>query len=228
MQIFNRDPQSDTGPELRLSPTNDPVDRPPVAFSDASPVEGPPEGSAAIDLSSIGGHIASVLSAAEEAATRIRTEAEQAATNLRESATRFAEGARATAARETETAHAEAQRLVEEAKEAARATAADAEEYAAEQRRQADIQAAATRREGEQRAAALGDVAQNRHAALLADLSATETRVADLAVALHGVALRLEQALGGTSTKPPPAEDSLNSVLAPRAPASDPSATRSG
>jgi hypothetical protein len=123
----------------------------------------------------------------------------------------------AAAARAKQAAAADAQRVVDEAQAAAHTARAEAERYSEERRREAEIQAAVVIRDGEERAAATGDLARSRHAVLLADLAATEARMRDLVTGLRGVAVRLEEVLGGgTASEPSLGEASLDATLAQR------------
>ena len=72
-------------------------------------------------------------------------------------------------------------------------------------------------RDGDERAAATGDLARSRHAVLLADLAATEARMRDLVTGLRGVAVRLDEVLGGgTASEPSSGQGSLDATLSQR------------
>jgi hypothetical protein len=193
----------------------------PSSLPDQSPATPADEGvtsppSQPVDLSLVGEHIAAVLGAAETSANKIREQAEQERDRLLERVSQMAGETLAAVERTKEAAEADAQRLIDEATAAAEAVRAKAEQNAQKRRREAENQAAVVIRDGEERAAATGDLARRRHAVLLADLAATETRMRDFAGSLHGVALRLEEVLGGGVANESLGEDSLDATLAGR------------
>ena len=135
----------------------------------------------------------------------------------------------AAAARTKQAAEADAQRVVDEANAAAHAMRAEAERDAEERRREAEIQAAVVIRDGEERAAATGELARSRHSVLLADLAATEARMRDLVTGLRGVAVRLDQVLGGgTASEPSVGEGSLDATLSERVTEGQPAGAAEG
>jgi hypothetical protein len=202
------EPKSENAPEAENGPNSEnelsasPERRATVASDEAlTSLQSP-----AVDLSRVGEHVAAVLGAAETSANKIREQAEQER-----------DGFLAAAARAKQVAEADAQRVVDEAQAAAQATRAEADRYAEERRREAEIQAAVVIRDGEERAASTGELARSRHAVLLADLAATEARMRDLVTGLRGVAVRLDEVLGGgTASEPSSGGASLDATLAQR------------
>jgi len=208
-------PKAESAPRIEIEPTASPEPSPDT-LPDVTPTS--PE-SHTIDLSRVGEHVAAVLGAAETSANKIREQAEQDRDRLHQQTSQMVDETLAAAARAKQAAEADAQRFLDEAQTAARTTRAEAERYAEERRRDAEIQAAVLIREGEERAAATGDLARTRHAVLLADLEATETRMRDLVTGLRGVAVKLEQVLGGGTAIEPLSGDgsgSLDATLAQR------------
>jgi len=144
-------------------------------------------------LAQLGEHVASVLTAAEAAATKLREEAENEARQTRKQAEEAASDLRTRFEAQIETDRSEARRQVALAEQEARATRADADSYAETRRREADAESIRIVRDAEQRASQLADAAAERHRVLLADISASENRMQHLATSLREVANRLEE-----------------------------------
>jgi len=152
----------------------------------------PPRGS---DFDRLGGHVSSVLTAAEEAAVRIQEEARQEAERVREQAENEAT-ARAEAAREdADATRAEAKRLRSETEEWTKQTRTAAEKYAADRRSEAEAEARTILTAAELQAAAFGKDAERRQQALKMDISLAEDRLRQLASGLHDLAARLDKLL---------------------------------
>jgi hypothetical protein len=83
-------------------------------------------------------------------------------------------------------------------------------------------------RDGEERAAATGELARSRHSVLLADLAATEARMRDLVTGLRGVAVRLDQVLGGGTASEPSVGEGLDATLSQRVTEGQPAGAAEG
>ena len=152
----------------------------------------PPLGS---DFDRLGGHVSSVLTAAEEAAVRIQEEARQEAERVREQAENEAT-ARAEAAREdADVTRIEAKRLRSETEDWTKQTRTAAEKYAADRRSEAETEARTILTAAELQAAAFGKDAERRQQALKMDISLAEDRLRQLASGLHDLAARLDKLL---------------------------------
>jgi hypothetical protein len=149
------------------------------------------------DLAQLGEHVTSVLAAAESAAQKLRSDAEQDAQRTREQAAEAADTLRERAATDAEAERAEARRQVSLAEEEAQATRAEADSYAERRRREANDEAMRLVRDAEQRASQLASIAAERHRVLLVNVSASETRMRNLAGSLRDVASRLEEVSEG-------------------------------
>jgi hypothetical protein len=147
------------------------------------------------DFDRLGGHVSSVLTAAEEAAVRIQEEARQEAERVREQAETEAV-ARAEAVREdADATRAEAERLRSEAERWTKQTRAAAEKYAAERRAEVEIEARKILTAAELQAASFSKEAERRQQALKMDISLAEDRLRQLASGLHDLAARLDKLL---------------------------------
>ena len=152
----------------------------------------PPLGS---DFDRLGGHVSSVLAAAEEAAVLIQEEARQEAERVREQAENEAT-ARAEATREdADATRAEAKRVRSETEEWTKQTRTAAEKYAADRRSEAEAEARTILTAAELQAAAFGKDAERRQQTLKMDISLAEDRLRQLASGLHDLAARLDKLL---------------------------------
>ncbi len=152
----------------------------------------PPRGS---DFDRLGGHVSSVLTAAEEAAVRIQEEARQEAERVREQAENEAT-ARAEAAREdADATRAEAKRLRSETEEWTKQTRTAAEKYVADRRSEAEAEARKILTAAELQAASFSKEAERRQQALKMDITLAEDRLRQLASGLHDLAARLDKLL---------------------------------
>jgi hypothetical protein len=143
----------------------------------------------------LGTHVSSVLSAAEEAAARIKQEAQLEARRVREHAEKEA-GARVLAARdEAEATKAEVERLRVETAEWTNQTRTAAETYASDRRAEAEADAAKILANAEQQAVALRQGAERQRQALELDISLAESRLRELVTGLHDLAERLDNLL---------------------------------
>jgi hypothetical protein len=173
------------------------------------------------DFDRLGGHVSSVLTAAEEAAVRIQEEARQEAERVREQAENEA-AARAEAVREdADATRAEAERLRSEAEEWTKQTRTAAEKYAAERRSEAETEARKILTAAELQAASFSKEAERRQQALKMDISLAEDRLRQLASGLHDLAARLDKLLSTPFTGAEQgdlaagADDSLIDALGP-------------
>jgi cell division septum initiation protein DivIVA len=164
------------------------------------------------DFERLGTHVGTVLSAAEEAAARIKQEAQLEAKRVREHADTEA-GARVMAARdEAEATKAEVERLRAEAAEWANQARAAAEAYSADRRAEAEAEGAKIVATAERQGVALRQEAERRRQALELDISLAESRLRELVSGLHDLAERLDKLL---STPAVTEDDSLIDALAP-------------
>jgi hypothetical protein len=156
----------------------------------------PASESVGLNMANVGEHVASVLTSAESAAQKIRAEAEQDAKDSRQEAARVAADIRERATEEAQAERASTRRLVEEAEATSHGIRSDADLYADERRREADAQAIQVVRDAERRAAAIADSSGERHRVLLTNITASETRLRELAKSLRGVAATLDDVVG--------------------------------
>lgn len=175
------------------------------AASDADQVGGRVSGRGeGADLAGVGDHIASVLAAAETAASNLRAAAEEEATEIRLSVTH-----------ESEAARASARQIVEEAEAAGAEIRREADRYAEDRRRTADEQAATIVSEAKRNALSIAETAQERHRVVLTNIATSEVRLRDLAKNLRSVASALDTVVGDGPTREN-VEDDLGDSLRPR------------
>jgi hypothetical protein len=136
----------------------------------------------AVDYAQLGEHVASVLNAAELAATAIRTQAEQ------EGAAQVTE-----AGRQAGKILHEAEGLRTEAEEANRLMREQAESYAERTRRDADVEASRLLEAAQKAAATLAREEELRQRELREDIERTEKRLTELGAGLRDLATRLDE-----------------------------------
>jgi hypothetical protein len=197
--------QATTG-EAQMDNADDRAGAPPGAIaSDADRAAARALDSAAMsDLAGVGDHIASVLAAAEAAASNLRAGAEEEANEVR-----------LRVKQEGESARAAARQIVEEAEASGAEIRGDADRYAEDRRRKADEQAAKILSEAKRNAASLAETSQERHRVVLTNIATSEARLRDLAKSLRAVASALDTVVGDR----PQADDSerdLEESLRPR------------
>jgi hypothetical protein len=162
--------------------------------SDAPPLgeQNPPTGQ---DFERLGDHVGSILSAAEEAAVRIREEAQQEAERVRERAANEAAAHAEAARQEADAIKADAERLRAEAEESTTQTRQAADTYAADRRAEAEAVAQELLAAAERQAMASNEKAERRQHALETYIARTEDRLLELASGLHELAARLDELL---------------------------------
>jgi hypothetical protein len=173
--------------------TNEGEDRAPHQRADQVPTP---------DYAAIGGHVASVLATAEQAASQIRHEATQEANQLREDARREAARVReeaAAALRDVQRQRMDLDNQVLEVRGAADAYAEQrrrqGDEEASEITTQAQNQAAATIAEADRQAVRIEDAAKRRGAKLERESQQAVNRLRQLAGTARELADQLEQRL---------------------------------
>lgn len=178
--------QATTG-EAQMGNANDRAGAPPGAIaSDADRAAARALDSAAVsDLAGVGDHIASVLAAAEAAASNLRARAEEEANEVR-----------LRVKQEGESARAAARQIVEEAEASGAEIRGDADRYAEDRRRKADEQAAKILSEAKRNAASIAETSQERHRVVLTNIATSEARLRDLAKSLRAVASALDTVVG--------------------------------
>ena len=168
------------------------------------------------DLAAVGEHIASVLAAAESAATKLRVDAESEATVVREEAEQAATEIRRRARLEAETTRAAAQQTLEQAEAAGADMRSEADRYGANRHREADAHAAKIVLEAERKAADIADTSEERHRVVLTNIATSEARLRELAKSLRKVASALDTVVGDEQEDGSKADESLEESLRPR------------
>jgi cell division septum initiation protein DivIVA len=161
---------------------------------DAPPTieQGPPSGQ---DFGRLGDHVSSIVSAAEEAAVRIREEARQEAEQVREQAEKEAAARTEAARRDSDALKADAEQLRADAQKSLAEAREAGDTYVAEKGAEAEAKVREIVAAGVRRAAESNEAAERRHHALKTDLSSTEVRLRQLATGLHELAARLDTLL---------------------------------
>ena len=154
----------------------------------------------AVDYAQLGEHVASVLNAAELAATAIRTQAEQ------EGAAQVTE-----AGRQAGKILHEAEGLRTEAEEANRLMREQAESYAERTRRDADVEASRLLEAAQKAAATLAREEELRQRELREDIERTEKRLTELGAGLRDLATSLDELVNAGR---PPADEADQSHAA--------------
>ena len=145
------------------------------------------------DFDRLGDHVSSILSAAEEAATRIQDEARQEAERVREQAQKEAAASAEAARQETASIKANVERLRADTEESATRAREAADRYAAKTRAEAEAKAQEIVASAERQAVVADKNAERRHRALKTDISLSEDRLRQLATGLHELATRLDK-----------------------------------
>lgn len=203
----------------------------PATVSDPPRESGPSSRAVeATDFDRLGDHVSSVLSAAQEAALRIREEARKEAETLREQAQQEAMACAEEAREEADASTAEALRLRSDARQWAEQARTAAENYAADRQSGAEAEAQQILSAAERQASSYSDDAQRRHQALKMDISLAEDHLRELASGLHDLAVRLDNLLSThpgeeESDRPAADDDSLIDALGPQHAQNEESAT---
>jgi cell division septum initiation protein DivIVA len=144
------------------------------------------------ELDRVGGHVGSVLKAAEEAAASIREEARQEAERVLGEAQEEASARDEAARKHAGMTRADAERLRSEAEEWSKQTRDTAEQEARDRRAAAEAEARSMVSEAERQVAALGKEGERRQQALRTDISLAEDRLRQLVSGLRELAARLD------------------------------------
>jgi len=173
-----------------------------VASYLATAAEPPPDnwpnrsaGGGGADFDRLGGHVGSVLRAAEEAAVRMQEEAREEGERVRGQAQKEATALAEEAREDADATRAGAERLRSETEEWTKGAHEAAEDYASDRRASAEAEAREILSAAELQAASLSKDVEQRHQTLQMDISLAEDRLRELATGLRDLAERLDDLL---------------------------------